>query len=82
VGGSGVKAGIVDVESGELISERLRLDTPEPSTPDAVAATVKELVDQLDAPGPIGLGSERDDEEVGLVRLEVGHDAPGDLAKH
>jgi polyphosphate glucokinase len=51
-----VKAGIVDVESGELISERLRLDTPEPSTPDAVAATVKELVDQLDAPGPIGLG--------------------------
>jgi len=56
VGGSGVKAGIVDVESGELISERLRLDTPEPSTPDAVAATVKELVDQLDAPGPIGLG--------------------------
>ena len=56
VGGSGVKAGIVDVDSGELISKRLRLDTPEPSTPDAVAATVKELVDQLDAPGPIGLG--------------------------
>jgi polyphosphate glucokinase len=51
-----VKAGIVDVDSGELISERLRLDTPEPSTPDAVAAAVKELVGQLDAPGPIGLG--------------------------
>ncbi len=51
-----MKAGIVDVDSGELISERLRLDTPEPSTPDAVAAAVKELVDQLDAPGPIGLG--------------------------
>lgn len=51
-----MKAGIVDVESGELISKRLRLDTPEPSTPDAVAATVKELVDQLDAPGTIGLG--------------------------
>jgi polyphosphate glucokinase len=39
-----------------MISDRLRLDTPEPSTPDAVAAAVKELVDQLDAPGPIGLG--------------------------
>lgn len=51
-----MKAGIVDVDSGELISERLRLDTPEPSTPDAVAAAVKELVGQLDAPGPIGLG--------------------------
>ena len=56
VGGSGVKAGIVDVDSGVMISDRLRLDTPEPSTPDAVAAAVKELVDQLDAPGPIGLG--------------------------
>jgi polyphosphate glucokinase len=51
-----VKAGIVDVDSGEMISDRLRLDTPEPSTPDAVGAAVKELVDQLDAPGPIGLG--------------------------
>jgi polyphosphate glucokinase len=56
VGGSGVKAGIVDVESGELIGDRLRLDTPEPSTPDAVAAAIKELVDLLNAPGPIGVG--------------------------
>ncbi len=51
-----MKAGIVDVETGELVSKRLRLDTPEPSTPDAVAGAVKELVDQLDAPGTIGMG--------------------------
>ena len=56
MGGSGVKAGVVDVEAGELVSERLRVDTPEPSTPPAVAAAVTELVDQLDAPGRIGLG--------------------------
>ena len=56
MGGSGVKAGVVDVEAGELVSERLRVDTPEPSTPPAVAAAVKELVDQLDAPGRVGLG--------------------------
>ena len=56
VGGSGVKAGVVDVEAGELVSDRLRVDTPEPSTPPAVAAAVKALVDQLDAPGRIGLG--------------------------
>lgn len=56
VGGSGVKAGVVDVEAGELVSDRLRVDTPEPSTPPAVAAAVKDLVDQLDAPGRIGLG--------------------------
>lgn len=44
------------METGELVSERVRLDTPEPSTPQAVAAAVKELVDQLDAPGAIGMG--------------------------
>jgi polyphosphate glucokinase len=56
VGGSGVKAGVVDVDTGNLVSERLRVDTPEPSVPPAVAAAVAELVGQLDAPGPIGLG--------------------------
>ncbi|MGH8871470.1 MAG: polyphosphate--glucose phosphotransferase [Acidimicrobiia bacterium] len=56
VGGSGVKAGLVDVEAGKLVSDRIRVDTPEPSTPPAVAVAVKDLVDQLDAPGPIGLG--------------------------
>ena len=56
VGGSGVKAGVVDIEEGKLVGDRLRVDTPEPSTPDAVAAKVKGLIDQLDAPGPIGLG--------------------------
>jgi polyphosphate glucokinase len=56
VGGSGVKAAIVDLADGELVSERLRVDTPQPSTPDAVAAAVKGLVDQLDAAGPIGVG--------------------------
>ncbi len=56
VGGSGVKAGVVDVEEGTLVSERLRLDTPEPSTPDAVAGAVADLVGRLDAPGPVGIG--------------------------
>jgi polyphosphate glucokinase len=56
VGGSGVKAAIVDVVTGELLSERLRVDTPQPSTPDAVAAAIGQLVEQLDAPGLIGVG--------------------------
>ena len=34
VGGSGIKAAIVDVDTGELVSERLRVPTPVPSTPD------------------------------------------------
>lgn len=56
VGGSGVKSGVVDVETGQLIGGRLREDTPVPSTPDAVASAIRVLVDQLDAPGPIGVG--------------------------
>lgn len=56
VGGSGVKAGLVDVDAGELISDRLRMDTPEPSTPPAVVEAVRSLVDEFDAPGPVGIG--------------------------
>ena len=56
VGGSGVKAGVVDVDEGALVGERLRVDTPEPATPEAVAAAVAELVGQLEAPGPVGIG--------------------------
>jgi polyphosphate glucokinase len=40
VGGSGVKGGIVDLDTGQLIGERYKLETPQPATPDAVAKTV------------------------------------------
>jgi len=54
IGGSGIKGALVDVTTGELVSERFRLDTPKPSTPENLAKTVKELVDKLDYKGPIG----------------------------
>src|SRR5690349_18878066 len=53
VGGSGIKAALVDIASGNATG-RVRLATPQPATPDAVAATVATLVAQLDADGPIG----------------------------
>jgi polyphosphate glucokinase len=56
VGGSGIKVGAVDVDSGDLLGERLRVDTPQPSTPDAVAHAIKGLVDQHEVGGPIGVG--------------------------
>ena len=37
IGGSGIKAAIVDTKSGELLSERHRIATPKPATPDAIA---------------------------------------------
>ncbi len=43
IGGSGIKAALVDVGTGELLAKRVRLPTPQPSTPAAVAETVAEV---------------------------------------
>lgn len=55
VGGSGVKGGLVDLTTGELIGERFKLDTPQPSTPEAVAETVAKIVEHFEWDGEIGI---------------------------
>jgi polyphosphate glucokinase len=55
IGGTGVKAGVVDLSQGCLVGDRVRLDTPHPATPDAVADTVAQLLEQLDQRGRVGL---------------------------
>ena len=47
IGGSGIKAGAVDLASGTLHGERLRVATPNPSTPDAVVASTARLVARI-----------------------------------
>ena len=44
VGGTGIKAALVNVETGELLSERHRVDTPRPATPETMAAAIQQLV--------------------------------------
>ncbi|MGN1392560.1 MAG: polyphosphate--glucose phosphotransferase [Succinivibrionaceae bacterium] len=56
IGGSGIKGALVDTEKGELVSERIRIETPKPATPEAVAYTLKELVSTFEFDGPIGCG--------------------------
>ena len=56
IGGSGIKGAVVDTETGELVTERIRIPTPQPATPEAVAQTLKQLVDQIGFKGPIGCG--------------------------
>ena len=34
VGGSGIKGALVDLNTGQLIGERIRIATPQPATPD------------------------------------------------
>lgn len=55
VGGSGVKGGIVDLDTGELIGERFKLPTPQPATPDAVAKTVAAVVNEFSWDGSLGV---------------------------
>jgi len=44
VGGSGIKASIVNVQTGQLLSERFRLPTPEKGKPEDIAATISEII--------------------------------------
>ncbi|MDH6291172.1 polyphosphate--glucose phosphotransferase [Rhodococcus opacus] len=55
VGGSGVKGGVVDLETGQLVGDRIKLLTPQPSTPEAVAETVTEIIRQAEWDGPVGI---------------------------
>ncbi|MBC6449436.1 polyphosphate--glucose phosphotransferase [Actinokineospora xionganensis] len=55
IGGSGIKGGVVDLATGRLIGERVRIPTPNPSTPDAVADVVAEIVTRFDWDGPVGV---------------------------
>lgn len=56
IGGSGIKGGIVDVSTGELLTDRHRIDTPQPATPKAVAKTFGEVVQHFSYKGPVGVG--------------------------
>lgn len=55
IGGSGVKGAIVDMRTGEFVTDRIKIETPQPATPDAVAETTAEIVRQLDWDGPVGI---------------------------
>src|SRR5438552_16461117 len=55
IGGTGIKAAPVDVAAGRLLADRVKLPTPHPAAPDAMAPVVRQLVDQLAWAGPIGI---------------------------
>lgn len=55
VGGSGIKGGIVDLDTGQLIGDRFKLLTPQPATPSAVAKTIAAVVNKFGWTGPLGV---------------------------
>ena len=54
IGGSGIKGAIVDLDKGDLVGERHRIETPQPSTPQAVAEVVNQIVRHFKWDGPVG----------------------------
>lgn len=56
IGGSAIKAAPVNPYDGSLAAERLRIATPQPATPDAVADTVAKAIWHFNWSGPIGCG--------------------------
>lgn len=59
IGGSGIKGAPVDLSTGEFAEKRLRIATPQASTPKNVAKVVAEIVnnfaDTIGSTGPIGI---------------------------
>jgi len=56
VGGSGIKGAPVDIATGELAAERLRIKTPKGAEPQPVADVVAEIAKSFNWSGPIGIG--------------------------
>ncbi len=56
VGGSGIKGALVNIETGEMTTERFRIATPESRKPNEMAAMVAQIVAHFKYNGPIGVG--------------------------
>src|SRR5689334_2654619 len=61
VGGSSIKAGLVDIEAGRLVGDLISALTPQPSTPKAMLPVFADLAARLEGPagpqqpGPLGI---------------------------
>lgn len=56
IGGSGIKGAPVDMDTGALAGERIKINTPKPATPEAIVGTAVEVVSQSGWDGPVGCG--------------------------
>src|SRR3954471_7076661 len=55
IGGSGIKGAPVDIDSGQLAAQRLRIVTPQPARPAPVADVVAQVIEHHGWNGPVGV---------------------------
>lgn len=56
IGGTGIKGAVVDLSTGNLLSDRIKVATPHGAEPADVLAAVTAVLDQLDVPDDVALG--------------------------
>lgn len=57
VGATGIKAAIVDIDKGELITERHKISTPDGGKPEDIVKVIQEMISHFEFNGkPIGIG--------------------------
>jgi len=56
IGGSGIKGAIVDTKKGIMLTERHRIETPQPATPESVSRVVFEIARHFNWKGQVGVG--------------------------
>lgn len=56
VGGTGIKAGIVDIRQGKLLSGTEKIPTPQPATPAGIFSAIEQILEKFCWDGPIGCG--------------------------
>lgn len=56
IGGSGIKGALVNSETGEMLTKRFRIPTPESRRPKPMAEVVDQIVKHFDHKGPVGVG--------------------------
>lgn len=56
IGGSGIKAALVNPVDGTLATDRVRVRTPQPASPVAVSAIISQIIEGFNWTGPVGCG--------------------------
>ena len=77
IGGSGIKGALVDLDSGEFASDRVRIETPASFEIEAVTETIATLVNEFDYEGPVGIGFPAAVANGTVLTAPTAHHVPG-----